>query len=538
LATIIGSRKEIAPATMQDFCRLRRNLNSRRKEESGKGQHAMRYRSTRGKSSYVTAAETIIKGLAPDGGLYVPADRLPQYGIENLPRSSYQELAVAILTPFLTDFNDAEIEECVHAAYKAPPFDHPAVTPLRQLSENTYILELWHGPTYAFKDIALQILPHLMQKAAQKTGENTDIVILTATSGDTGKSALEGFRDAVGTRIVVYYPENGVSKIQKLQMTTQEGNNVSVAAVKGNFDDAQTGVKKIFNDPKLALKLAAAGYRLSSANSINWGRLLPQIVYYYAAYRELLQSDAINPGEKINFVVPTGNFGNILAGYYAKRTGLPVNRLICAANRNNVLADFINSGLYNSKRPLHNTISPSMDILKSSNLERLLFEISGHDSERIARWMEQLNSTGEYRVDADVHHSMQELFWSDYADDDETAVAIANTYREYGYLIDPQTAVGKTVSDKYRAQTADKTKSIILSTASPFKFNRSVAQAIFGHDQSSVISEFSLLHLLAQKTGSIIPPNLANLEQKPEKHKQVIACHEMPDHLLNILAIK
>jgi threonine synthase len=495
----------------------------------------MHYYSTRGKSKYATASETIIKGLAPDGGLYVPAEVVTPFAPDNIPGGVYIDLAPTIFKPFLTDYDEDEIKTMVQAAYSQKVFDHPEVTPVIRLSDQLHVLELWHGPTSAFKDIALQLLPRLLTSALNKSGAKTEVVILTATSGDTGKSALEGFRDVPGIRIFVYYPKNGVSEVQMLQMTTQEGRNVEVAAVEGNFDDAQAGVKQIFNDHRLAVKLAKDGYQLSSANSINWGRLLPQIVYYFYAYSDLAGKGIIETGEQINFVVPTGNFGNILAGYYARQLGLPIHRLICAANSNNILSDFINSGLYMSRRPLHLTLSPSMDILISSNLERLLFEISGHDAELISSLMQNLADRGEYSIGQETLTKLQQLFWSDFANDSETLKAIATTYTDCNYLIDTHTAVGKAVLDKYLARTNDSHHSVLLSTANPFKFAGSVIQALFGRSRFDRISELELINILARETGNPVPHNLTGLDQKPVIHKQVIARENMHDHLLSNL---
>ncbi len=497
----------------------------------------MRYYSTRGLSEFTTAAEAIKQGLAPDGGLFVPADRPAPFKTDRLPAGSYGEIAAKIFKLYLSGFEESILGKAVDSAYSETSFGHPVVTPLRRLAGNLHVLELWHGPTSAFKDIALQILPHFMRAAIRITGENKDIVILTATSGDTGKSALEGFRDVPGTRIIVYYPRDGVSEVQQLQMTTQEGNNVAVAAVKGNFDDTQKGVKEIFSSRDLAARLADAGYRLSSANSINWGRLVPQIVYYFAAYRDLVGRGEVRQGDKVNFVVPTGNFGNILAGYYARELGLPVNRMICAANRNNVLTDFINTGRYQSRRPLHRTFSPSMDILVSSNLERLLFELSDHEAGRVAAWMEQLRETGEYILDPEILRRLQDLFWSDFADDRETLQAIGATYREHNYLIDTHTAVGRAVLDKYTEREKDDTVSVILSTASPYKFTGSVTRALFGDKRFEGVTELELLKLLSRETGTAIPPDLAKLEQKPIRHRREIDREEMAGHLLEILKL-
>jgi threonine synthase len=498
----------------------------------------MRYYSTRGKAELTGAAEVIMKGLAPDGGLYVPSEDTASFKVGDLPSGSYQEIAKTIFRLYLTDYSDHEIDNAIDSAYSSANFDHPRITPLHRITGKLHIMELWHGPTYAFKDIALQILPRLLNMAMAKSDQISEIVILTATSGDTGKSALEGFRDVEGVRIIVYFPENGVSEVQKLQMITQEGGNVSVAAVKGNFDDTQAGVKAIFSDRKLSDQLAETGYSLSSANSINWGRLLPQIVYYFAAYQDLVEKGEIAPGEVINFVVPTGNFGNILAGYYARIIGLPVNRLICASNRNNVLSDFINSGIYNSRRPLHLTSSPSMDILISSNLERLLFELTGHDFEKVSCWMSELKDTGEYQVDRDTLEKLRQIFWSDYADEEEASQAIADTYNNFQYLIDTHTAVGMTVLGKYVRHEKDNARSVLLSTASPYKFAGSVARALFGEERFKDIPELELLEILSRETGSQIPANLANLERKPVRHKQVITRDAMRSHLLEVLKLK
>jgi len=496
----------------------------------------MRYQSTRGYVQTASAAEAIVEGIAPDGGLYVPTETVPPFVLEQLPATDYRELARTIITPFLTGFDQDTLTGAITEAYGPQKFDHPAVTPLHILDEKLAVLELWHGPTCAFKDIALQLLPYLVRLAIRQNGEEKEIVILTATSGDTGKSALEGFKNIPGIRIIVYYPETGVSEIQKLQMTTQEGNNVFVIAVKGNFDDAQNGVKTLFNDSQLSGTLADFSKRLSSANSINWGRLLPQIVYYFAAYLELVKR-GLRSGEKVNFVVPTGNFGNILAGYYSCRLGLPVNRLICATNRNNVLSDFINGGIYNCRRPLHQTLSPSMDILVSSNLERLLFELSNRDAELVGGWMGQLKQKGEFRVTAEVYRKIRELFWSGSADDQKTIETVADVYSRHNYLIDTHTAVGRAVLAGYRKQETDHLPAVILSTASPYKFAGSVSKAILGSRFNPTLSETELIKVLSAQTGTTVPANLANLELKEIKHQQVIAPNEMRDHLLKTLNI-
>jgi threonine synthase len=498
----------------------------------------MRYYSTRGGAGSFSAAEAIKLGLAPDGGLFVPAAAPAPLALDGLPGASYREIAAAVLQPFLPDFSPAEIEGAAFSAYSAARFDNPSVTPLHRLDDGLFFLELWHGPTCAFKDIALQLLPHLLRGAMKKTGERSDIVILAATSGDTGKAALEGFRDVPGTRILVFYPEQGVSEMQKRQMVTQEGANVGVAAVRGDFDDVQAGVKEIFNDGALARVLAERGFKFSSANSINWGRLIPQVVYYFSAYLELRRGGAVRPFEKVNFVVPTGNFGNILAGYYARRMGLPVQRLICASNANRVLTDFINTGIYDRNRPLVQTTSPSMDILISSNLERLLFEVTGHDAARVRSWMEQLRDRGRYRVDPATARAVGELFWADCAGDDKAGRAIRGTYREHGYLIDPHTAVGRVVYEKYRAATGDRTKTVIVSTASPFKFNASVARALLDGDRPGGQDEFTLLRLLSEVTGIKIPPALDGLAEKPVLHDAVVNREQMKQKVLDFLGVK
>lgn len=495
----------------------------------------MKYYSTRNQMNYLTAAQVIKEGIAPDGGLYVPSEKLPVLPMDKLSGISYVEMAKLIFNIFLTDYDELEISNAIVSAYDQNSFDHPEVTPLHKLTSDSFILELWHGPTSAFKDIALQVLPYLLRTAIKITREKAELVILTATSGDTGKSALEGFKDIPGMKIVVYFPAHGVSEVQKLQMITQEGSNLSVAAVEGDFDDAQNGVKEIFGNQELVNKLRAEGYRLSSANSINWGRLLPQIVYYFYAYGKLVNINEISSGEKVNFAVPTGNFGNILAGYYARKLGLPINRLICAANINNVLTDFINSGTYNRIRKLQPSISPSMDILVSSNLERLLFEITGHDSGKVISWMKSLVKDGQYKTDNQTQSFIRDIFWSDFADDHETKQMIATVYKQHNYLIDTHTAVGSCVLNKYRETEKDQTKTVILSTASPYKFTGSVASALFGEEAYKNSSELELLEILSKKTGTPIPANLTGLDNKIIRHKQVIERDAMHNHLLEFL---
>ena len=422
-------------------------------------------------------------------------------------------------------------------AYSKEKFETTEIAPLYKLNDKAYFLELWHGPTCAFKDMALQILPHLLTTAVRKTGETREVVILVATSGDTGKAALEGFKDVDGTRIIVFYPENGVSDIQKRQMVTQEGNNVDVAAVNGNFDDAQNGVKKIFTDGEYAEILARNNFMLSSANSINWGRLVPQIIYYFSAYVSMLKNDEIKEDEQINVVVPTGNFGNILAAYYAREMGLPIKKLICASNENNVLTDFINTGVYDKNREFKTTTSPSMDILISSNLERFLFHITGENEKQISTWMNELKESGRYEVDASVKKKMQEVFCGGCCSDAETAEAIRTVSEEYGYVTDTHTGVAKCVYDKYIKETGDETKTVIVSTASPFKFNDSVISAIFGKEACEGKDEFELLAYLAEKTDMKIPASLGELKTKSVIFNTTCEKEEMYDvvsHMLNL----
>lgn len=476
----------------------------------------MQYQSTRDNNIKVSAALAIKTGLSAEGGLFVPESFpvVPMEEIAGLAGMTYHERAFFVLSKFLTDFTEEELNNCIQKAYTKEKFGTNAIAPVYKLSDDAYVLELWHGPTCAFKDMALQILPHLLTTSMKKTEEDAEIVILVATSGDTGKAALEGFKDVDGTRIIVFYPENGVSEIQKLQMVTQEGNNVSVAAVKGNFDDAQSGVKKIFTDVEYKDVLKRNQFKLSSANSINWGRLVPQIVYYFSAYADLVASNEIKVGDEINVVVPTGNFGNILAAYYAKKMGLPVAKFICASNENNVLTDFIRTGVYNKNRDFHTTISPSMDILISSNLERFLYDLTGNDDKTVADWMNQLNTIGSYTISPDVKEKLTQLFWADCCNDAETMEAIKKCAREHQYVIDTHTAVAKAVYDKYIDQTGDNTKTVIASTASPFKFNQSVLIALKDYNAIVNKNEFELLDELASISNMEIPKSLSELKDK------------------------
>ena len=478
----------------------------------------MIYNSTRNNSVAIESSQAIIKGLSSDGGLYVPGEipAITLEEIQNFSGMSYNERAKFILGKFLTDFTAEEIECCVNSAYTKEKFKTESIAPVYKLNSNTYILELWHGPTCAFKDMALQILPHLLVTSLKKNSVDKEIVILVATSGDTGKAALEGFADVEGTRINVFYPNDGVSNIQKLQMVTQSGNNVNVTAVNGNFDDAQNGVKTIFTDEQFQSFVNRHGFMLSSANSINWGRLVPQIVYYFSGYADLIKTNEIKAGEKINIVVPTGNFGNILAAYYAFMMGLPVNKFICASNSNNVLTDFINTGKYNKNRDFNLTISPSMDILISSNLERFLYQLSDRNDKLIEEYMNQLKTTGEYEVSDDIKSKISELFYGNFADDSETRATIKSVNDNYSYLMDTHTAVAQCVYEKYVAETGDKTKTIVASTASPFKFSRSVIQAVkadLSYAESD--NEFDVLNELSEISHEEIPASLSELKTKP-----------------------
>ena len=497
----------------------------------------MLYKSTRGGVTGIPFSKVVKMGIAPDGGLFVPEVdvHFEANNLADLSKLSYRDLAIAIIQKFAGDFTLEDIASCVDMAYCSGRFPKDDPAPVHILHDSLSVLELWHGPTAAFKDMALQILPAFMTKSNALCGDGKEIVILTATSGDTGKAALEGFQDVPGIRVIVFYPQDGVSEMQKYQMITQEGGNVYVAAVKGNFDDAQNGVKKIFGDSAFAGILAENGYELSSANSINWGRLLPQIIYYFHAYFSLVRQGEIQLGAQINIVVPTGNFGNILASYYAMKMGLPVNRIICASNDNKVITDFIQTGTYDSNREFLTTISPAMDILISSNLERLLFDITGGDCEAVSSYMTALRQEGIYTVDQKTTGTLQNLFWAGFATEDETKETIRHIYNDYSYLIDPHTAVGIHVYEKYMENTGDRTKTIAASTASPFKFNKSVVEAIFGREMAESMDEFSLLSFLSQKTGEPVPEPLKGLDQKPVLHRDVCLPEEMEKEIRKIL---
>ncbi len=494
----------------------------------------MNYISTRDVSVKVTASQAITKGISADGGLFVP-ESIPSVSsdvIEALSKKDYIGRAKDILSLFLTDFTEDEVDSCVKGAYETG-FSDAKVAPLAKTDDTTYILELFKGPTCAFKDMALQILPRLLTVAGRKAAKGTEIVILVATSGDTGKAALEGFKDVEHTRILVFYPSDGVSPMQKLQMCTQDGKNVSVCAIKGNFDDAQSGVKKIFTDKAVAAKLAENGMAFSSANSINWGRLAPQIVYYFSAYCDLVASGEIKNGDKINVVVPTGNFGNILAAYYAKEMGLPVAKLICASNSNSVLTEFLTTGTYDRNRKFYTTISPSMDILISSNLERLLYALSG--SENVKKWMASLASDGKYTVDDDTFAKLRELFAAGCCDDAQTKETIAKMFKEKNYLCDTHTAVAIKVYEDYKASTGDKTPTVIASTASPFKFSASVLEAVNG--SSDGLDEFEMVEKLAEVTKESCPEQLANLRSKTVRFSDCCSKDSMEKVVLDMLGI-
>ena len=479
----------------------------------------MHYVSTRDSSRSLTASQAIVEGLSRDGGLYLP-ESIPQLtlaDIRALARLSYPERAAKIMKLYLEEFSEEELLGFAQKAYGPAKFDTPAAAPVVQLADNTYIQELWHGPTCAFKDMALQMLPYLLTASLKKTGEEKTVCILVATSGDTGKAALEGFRDVDRTKILVFYPDGGVSEIQKLQMVTQEGRNVGVCAVRGNFDDAQTSVKRIFSDAQLRGTLASRGYFLSSANSINWGRVLPQIVYYVSSYCDLLASGAIKEGQTVNVCVPTGNFGNILSGFYAKKMGVPIGRLICASNENNVLTDFIRTGTYDRNRPFYQTASPSMDILISSNLERLLYLLSGSDEE-VRGYMQALAGTGRYTVSERVFRAVQAEFSCGFCTDAQGAQTIGKTFREKNYLLDTHTAVACTVLEGYRAETGDGTLTVVESTASPFKFCASVLDAlgVTEHQPGTKV-----LGQLTAVTGREAPLPLASLAGKTPRFGEV-----------------
>lgn len=491
------------------------------------------YSSTRGANVRVTASEAIIMGLAPDGGLFVP-HTIPTLDrpLRDLAGLSYQDLAYEVMQLFLTDYTEEELRDCIRKAYGAQ-FDTEEIAELSEAGD-AYFLELYHGPTIAFKDMALQLLPHLMTCAMKKKGLKNEIVILTATSGDTGKAALAGFADVPGTQIIVFYPDHGVSRIQELQMVTQEGDNTCVIGIEGNFDDAQNGVKKMFTDAQLEREMAAKGMQFSSANSINIGRLVPQIVYYVYAYCKLLHEGRIEDGEAINIAVPTGNFGNILAAYYAMRMGLPVHKLICASNVNKVLTDFFATGTYDRNREFLLTTSPSMDILISSNLERLIYYITGEDADRVAEFMHRLNLNGSYEITEEMKAGLTD-FCAGYAKEEEVAAAIKNTFEGHGYLIDTHTAVAAAVYEKYRRETLDTTKTIIAATANPYKFTHPVMDAL-GHDNRAE-NDFELAEEMKQMTGMPVPEAVLRLKNAEIRHHITCTRAEMKGQIRKFLKL-
>lgn len=497
----------------------------------------MFYNSTRNSSVKVSSAEAITQGISEEGGLFVP-ESIPEITFDDIKKigeMKYADRAAFVFSKFLTDFTEAEIHYCTDNAYSTKNFESDSIAEIAHLFDGTYMLELWHGPTCAFKDMALQILPYFLTTSVKKINLDKKIVILVATSGDTGKAALEGFKDVEGTSILVFYPEDGVSPMQKRQMKTQEGSNVGVCALKGNFDDCQTGVKKIFTDADVKKQLDDNGMMFSSANSINWGRLVPQIVYYISSYAELVKDGEITLGEKINIVVPTGNFGNILAAYYAKHMGIPVNKLICASNINNVLTDFINTGVYDRNRHFYPTVSPSMDILISSNLERLLYIMTGKNDTLISEWFGKLSAEGKYEVSDDVKAKLSEEFCAGFCDDEQTKATIHEIYEKYSYTCDTHTAVAVKVYEDYKKSTGDTTKTIIASTASPYKFSAAVLEAIEG--KTSNISEYEKVDRIAELSDIPVPSALADLKNKPERFNDVIDKNDQKAYVLKTLGI-
>ena len=492
------------------------------------------YKSTRNAEHTATASEAILKGLAEDGGLFVPV-QIPKLDVtmEELKTMSYQETAYAVMKQFLTDFTEEELKGCIARAYDSK-FDTEVIAPLVKVGD-TYHLELFHGATIAFKDMALSILPHLLTTAAKKNQVKNEIVILTATSGDTGKAALAGFADVPGTKIIVFYPKNGVSRVQELQMVTQKGENTSVVAIHGNFDNAQSGVKALFEDKELEKELSEAGYQFSSANSINIGRLVPQIVYYVYAYAKLLENEEIADGEELNVTVPTGNFGNILAAYYAKQMGVPIGKLICASNENKVLFDFFQTGTYDRNRKFVLTSSPSMDILISSNLERLIYTISGQDAKKDSELMEQLKENGKYEITAEMKEKLKD-FAGGYATEAETKAAIHNVYKETGYVMDTHTAVASHVSRAYRKESGDSRKMLVASTASPYKFVRSVMSAI--DETYAQMDEFALIGELEKASNMDVPCAIKEILHAEIRHTRECDADKMKDTVKDILEIR
>ena len=485
----------------------------------------MSFFSTRG-GACVTASQAILYGLARDGGLYVPA-MFPKISLEEISALGllpYPQRAARILQFFLEDYTAAEIDKATQDAYGGSRFSHPEVAPVKELDSRTYILELFHGPTLAFKDMALQLLPHLTTLAAKKNGETREVSILVATSGDTGKAALEGFKNVPGTSCTVFYPRDGVSPVQEMQMTTTGGSNTLVISVQGNFDDTQTGVKALFSSPDFGREMNALGKVLSSANSINFGRLVPQIVYYFSAYADLVHKGAVTLGEPVHFVVPTGNFGNILAAYYAHLMGLPVGRLLCASNRNDVLTDFLEKGVYSTQRTFYKTMSPSMDILISSNLERLLYEVADRDGDLVSQWMRELKENGSYDIGEEPIARIRRLMEGGSADDVATAREIQRVWQRHQYLLDPHTAVASHVLSMFRARTRDHTPAVIVATAHPYKFTSDVADALLGQEMALGLDAFDCALNLEAETGVPMPSQVSSLRTLPVRH--TITCRK------------
>ena len=492
------------------------------------------YHSTRNSEETATASEAILKGLTSDGGLFVP-DSIPKLNVslEDLTKMSYQEIAYAVMKEFLTDFTEEELKTCINNAYDSK-FDTEEIAVTKKV-DGAYYLELFHGATIAFKDMALSILPHLLVTSARKNNVKNEIVILTATSGDTGKAALAGFADVPGTKIIVFYPKSGVSPIQEKQMVTQKGDNTYVIGIKGNFDDAQTGVKKMFSNKELAKVMNDNGFQFSSANSINIGRLVPQVVYYVKAYADLLKQGALKAGEPMNVVVPTGNFGNILASYYAKQMGIPIGKFVCASNKNKVLFDFFETGKYDRNREFYVTTSPSMDILISSNLERMIYRIAGNDAKQCAKFMAALTKDGEYVITDAMKAELSEFFGA-FGSEEETAVKIKEVYDKEGYVMDTHTAVAAVAYDKYKAATGDdKTPTVIASTASPYKFTRSVMDAI--DPAYDAEDDFELVDELNKVSKTAIPKAIEEIRTAPVLHDTVCETAAMEDEVKKIVGI-
>ncbi len=491
------------------------------------------YRSTRDSSIRVTASQAVLQGLAPDGGLFVP-EEMPHFdgNWEALSGWDYRETALQIMSLFLTDYTQEELKGCIEKAYDSK-FDIPEITRLKE-TDGVWYLELFHGATIAFKDMALSILPHLMTCAAAKNGVDDEIVILTATSGDTGKAAMAGFADVPGTKIIVFYPKGGVSAVQEKQMLTQRGSNVHVVGINGNFDDAQSAVKRIFSDAAMKDRMAEAGKRFSSANSINIGRLVPQIVYYFYAYGQLVREGSVKPGDEIDITVPTGNFGNILAAYYAKQMGLPVKKLVCASNENKVLVDFFRTGAYDRNRSFKLTSSPSMDILISSNLERLIFRIAREKADVTKKLMDSLVSSGVYRITDEMYRNLTD-FYGNYATEEETSEEIRRVYEQFGYVIDTHTAVASAVCRKYQGDTGDHRPMVIASTASPYKFARSVVCAV--RPELKKQSDFELIDALREISGITVPQAIEDIRSAPVLHNTVVDADDMPGEIVRWLHI-